>query len=223
MIDPGAFSEVEEAIDGAAAMLITHEHPDHIEADQVRAALGGTRGCGCTRRVGRRDARRSRRAGGQRSQPGEGFDAGGFAVHTFGRQHALIHPAIPMIANLGYLVDGSVFHPGDSFTVPARAGAELLLPSERTVVEGCRGHRLRDRGAGAAHAPDPRQPGDRHPTPRWSRGTSAGSPDRTACEFQHLEPKETVTCDDASTKAQAFFAKQPIIDGHNDLPWAMRD
>ena len=34
------FSEVDEALDGAAAILITHEHPDHIDAEKVRAALG---------------------------------------------------------------------------------------------------------------------------------------------------------------------------------------
>ena len=47
---------------------------------------------------------------------------------AFGGQHALIHPAIPMIANLGYLVDGSVYHPGDSFTVPTAPVSTLLLP-----------------------------------------------------------------------------------------------
>ena len=33
-----------------------------------------------------------------------------------------------MVANVGYLVGGAVFHPGDSFVVPEVAVERLLLP-----------------------------------------------------------------------------------------------
>ena len=40
VIDPGGWSDAPEAlITGAAAILVTHEHPDHLDADAVRAAL----------------------------------------------------------------------------------------------------------------------------------------------------------------------------------------
>ena len=35
VVDPGVFTEP-EAVDGATAMLITHEHPDHWTADMLR-------------------------------------------------------------------------------------------------------------------------------------------------------------------------------------------
>ena len=41
VIDPGVFSEVDEALDGTRAVLITHEHPDHIDLDKIRLALAG--------------------------------------------------------------------------------------------------------------------------------------------------------------------------------------
>jgi L-ascorbate metabolism protein UlaG (beta-lactamase superfamily) len=128
VIDPGVFSEVDEAIEGAGAILVTHEHADHIDVDRVRAALG-------------RDSRMRLYAPpavagelvefGEQVVPvasGERFEAAGFAVQAFGGQHAVIHPAIPMVANLGYLVEG-VYHPGDSFTVPAAEVRTLLLPT----------------------------------------------------------------------------------------------
>ncbi|MDQ5862445.1 MAG: MBL fold metallo-hydrolase, partial [Actinomycetota bacterium] len=31
VLDPGTFSETEEALDGAQAVLITHEHGDHVD------------------------------------------------------------------------------------------------------------------------------------------------------------------------------------------------
>ena len=128
VIDPGVFSEVEEALDGAAAILITHEHFDHLDSDRVRAALG-------------KDSRLRLFAPASVTSPfadlgdqvvtvgaGETVEVGGFSVSVWGGQHALIHPAIPVIANLGYLIDG-VYHPGDSFTVPAAPVSTLLLPT----------------------------------------------------------------------------------------------
>jgi L-ascorbate metabolism protein UlaG (beta-lactamase superfamily) len=128
VIDPGVFSEVEAALDGASAVLITHEHPDHVDLDRVRAGA-------------RRDPRLRIWAPeplatalgdlGEQvavARPGETFEAGGFDVRTFGGQHALIHPTIPIVPNVGYLVDGGIYHPGDSFIVPTADVSLLLAP-----------------------------------------------------------------------------------------------
>ena len=40
VLDPGAFTE-ESALEGASAVLITHEHPDHFVPDRLRAAIDG--------------------------------------------------------------------------------------------------------------------------------------------------------------------------------------
>ncbi len=37
VIDPGVFTDA-GALDGADAVLITHEHPDHVHADHLRAS-----------------------------------------------------------------------------------------------------------------------------------------------------------------------------------------
>ena len=39
VIDPGTFSESKEALAGAHAVLVTHEHNDHIDRPAVVAAL----------------------------------------------------------------------------------------------------------------------------------------------------------------------------------------
>jgi L-ascorbate metabolism protein UlaG (beta-lactamase superfamily) len=129
VIDPGGFSDVAAALDGADAILITHEHMDHIALDPVLAAL-------------KADPRLQLWApasvaavlaevGEQVVAVGaaESFDAAGFAVQTFGGQHALIHPLIPIVANVAYVVDGAVYHPGDSFVVPPVPVSTLLLPA----------------------------------------------------------------------------------------------
>lgn len=125
VIDPGVFSEVEEALDGADAVLVTHEHMDHVDADRLRAAAGTDPRL---RIWAPESVAASFRDLGEQVvtvAPGETIDAAGFQVRTFGGQHALIHPSIPVVANLGYLV-GGVYHPGDSLIVPP-VGVETLL------------------------------------------------------------------------------------------------
>lgn len=60
---------------------------------------------------------------------GEAFDAAGFDVRVYGELHALVNPGWPRVANVGFLVDGSVFHPGDAYTVPDVEVGTLLLPT----------------------------------------------------------------------------------------------
>jgi len=126
VIDPGGFSET-VALDGVDAVLITHEHPDHLNLDALTEKLAG-----------RPEVRIFTHAevlpklGDLASvtttvDTGEEFTAAGFAVRAYGGRHAVIHPDIPTVANLGYLVDGSVYHPGDSFDVPADATVDTLF------------------------------------------------------------------------------------------------
>ncbi|WP_433298129.1 MBL fold metallo-hydrolase [Actinoplanes sp. CA-030573] len=128
VVDPGEFSE-RAALDGADAVLITHEHPDHLDL----AAVAET----ASRRPGLRvfahaDVLPKLAAVGDITAvaPGEDFEAAGFRVRAYGGQHALIHSDIPRIANLAYLVadnETNVYHPGDSFTVPADTDVDTLF------------------------------------------------------------------------------------------------
>ncbi|OLE30324.1 MAG: MBL fold metallo-hydrolase [Actinobacteria bacterium 13_1_20CM_3_71_11] len=126
VIDPGGFSEP-VALDGVDAVLITHEHPDHLNLDALTEKLAGRPEV----RIFTHDEVLPK-LGDLASvtttvDSGEEFTAAGFAVRAYGGRHALIHPDIPSVANLGYLVDGSVYHPGDSFDVPADATVDTLF------------------------------------------------------------------------------------------------
>lgn len=128
VIDPGAFSG-DDALDGADAVLITHEHIDHVVPDALRAALEARPGL----RVWAAAPVAEQFAGfGDRAtavRHGDDFTAAGFTVHVYGAEHAQIHPDVPTVANVGFLVDGEIFHPGDSYTVPEDPAGTLLLPA----------------------------------------------------------------------------------------------
>lgn len=128
VVDPGLFSDLDAALDGAQAVLITHEHPDHLDADRLAAALAAD--SRLTVHAPASVAQSLARFGEQvvAVGPGEQFEAGGLSVQSFGGQHAVIHPQIPVIANVAFLIEGGIYHPGDSFTVPAAPVSTLLLP-----------------------------------------------------------------------------------------------
>lgn len=127
VIDPGAFSG-EDALAGANAVLITHEHFDHVVPDQLRAALTADPGLEVWTNAPL--AGQFADFGGRVHAVGHGdtFTAAGFDVHVYGSEHAVLHQDIPMVANTGFLLDGDVFHPGDALTVPEDPVRTLLLP-----------------------------------------------------------------------------------------------
>lgn len=127
-IDPGGFSENDAAV-GARAVLVTHEHPDHFSEARLRTALEADPAAEVwtLRSVAEQLAAafpgRIHTVG-----HGDTFTAAGFDVQVHGELHAVIHPDLPRVTNIGFLVDGSVFHPGDALTVPDRPVDTLLLP-----------------------------------------------------------------------------------------------
>ncbi|WP_405997760.1 MBL fold metallo-hydrolase [Streptomyces sp. NBC_00829] len=128
VIDPGTFSERDAAL-GADAVLVTHEHPDHFDEERLRAAMEANPGAeiftlrSVAEKIAAAFPGRVHTVG-----HGDAFSAAGFQIQAHGELHAVIHPDLPRVTNVGYLVDGSVFHPGDALTVPAHPVETLLLP-----------------------------------------------------------------------------------------------
>ncbi|MBT2451954.1 MBL fold metallo-hydrolase [Streptomyces sp. ISL-43] len=128
VIDPGAFSEPDAGL-GADALLVTHEHADHFEEGRLRAALDANPAArlwtlrSVAEKLGPAYPGRVHTVG-----HGDTFTAAGFEVQVHGELHAVIHPDIPRITNVGYFVDGALFHPGDALTVPGAPVDTLMLP-----------------------------------------------------------------------------------------------
>ena len=128
VIDPGMFSDLDAALDGADAVLVTHEHADHLQPDRLRAAARAEPRLQIWAPAPVAASLADLGEQVLTVEPQQTFQAAGFTVRTFGGQHAVIHPIIPVIANVGYLVDEAVYHPGDSLIVPPVPVETLLLP-----------------------------------------------------------------------------------------------
>ncbi|GIF11145.1 MBL fold metallo-hydrolase [Actinoplanes teichomyceticus] len=127
VIDPGGLTP-EDALAGADAALITHEHVDHFSAQRLAAALAANPALQVWTNASVAAAFDGDPARVHVVGEGDAFTANGFEVRVYGRWHAELHPDIPRVANVGFLVDGAVFHPGDALTVPDAPVRTLLLP-----------------------------------------------------------------------------------------------
>jgi L-ascorbate metabolism protein UlaG (beta-lactamase superfamily) len=129
VLDPGMFTDP-EAVDGADAVLITHQHYDHWDAELLRRTAAPIHTIAAVRDQIRDEApdvaeRVSVVA------PGARFDVG-LPVRVVGDLHAVIHPEFPRFDNSGYLITAGaqkVFHPGDALELPGEDIDVLCAPA----------------------------------------------------------------------------------------------
>jgi L-ascorbate metabolism protein UlaG (beta-lactamase superfamily) len=130
VIDPGSFSpDAAQIIAGAEAILITHEHFDHVNQAAINEALAARPDLHLYAPAALRDTFAAHQDQFTAVAAGDQLALASFAVTVHGSQHALIHPDIPAVPNVGYLVDDSLYHPGDAFYVPEVPVSILLLPT----------------------------------------------------------------------------------------------
>ncbi|MDQ2623592.1 MAG: MBL fold metallo-hydrolase [Actinomycetota bacterium] len=127
VIDPGAWTEP-EALDRADAVLVTHEHADHVDQRALRAALAANPDLQVWTNPAFEDAFEAPHGRMHTVEDGDELEVAGFDVRVVGDWHAEIHPDVPRIRNVGFLVDGAVFHPGDALTFPGVAVEVLAVP-----------------------------------------------------------------------------------------------
>ncbi|MEU4574432.1 MBL fold metallo-hydrolase [Nonomuraea sp. ATR24] len=125
VVDPGTFT-ADPVLDGADAVLVTHEHADHLDIDRLAAASPGLEVWTCAAVAAELSGVPVRV---HVVEHGDDFQAAGFSVRVFGEWHAKNHPDVPIVSNVGFLVDDEVFYPGDALTVPGVEVPTLLVPT----------------------------------------------------------------------------------------------
>lgn len=128
LLDPGNFTGGLADIPSLDAVLITHDHVDHVDPQQIAivraanpsatmygssAAAAILRGCGVEPVELQNDIQ---------------FDIGHVHVDAARHQHEPIHPELPQPENYSYLLAGSVLHPGDCWAEVGQPVDTLLLP-----------------------------------------------------------------------------------------------
>jgi L-ascorbate metabolism protein UlaG (beta-lactamase superfamily) len=129
LLDPGAFTPGFEDVRDVSAVLITHQHADHVDTERLPTLVAGNPGVQLLAQSSVAAELTNVGLAVEALVPGDHREIGAAHVEVVGGSHALIHPDIPRVGNVGLLVsadgDPTFFHPGDSYDV-APAGVDIL-------------------------------------------------------------------------------------------------
>lgn len=124
IVDPGSFTTPLVGTNNVVAIIITHEHADHWTDDQLKRILERNP-----------DARLFGPAGVATAAfdfdittvgDGDQIEVGPFTLRFFGKKHAVIHSSIPVVDNVGVLINDVLYYAGDSFTIPEGVTVDTL-------------------------------------------------------------------------------------------------
>jgi L-ascorbate metabolism protein UlaG (beta-lactamase superfamily) len=154
LVDPGCFSSGFEALTGLTGVLVTHVHEDHLDLDRLHALLERNPQAQVVCDEASAASLAERGVKGQVVHDGDVVDLG-VPVGVHGREHAVIHPDLPNVPNVGYLVADRFFYPGDAFTVPDAPVEVLAVPAGAAWMKLSEAvdylHRVRPRVAVPVH------------------------------------------------------------------------
>ncbi|WP_374006872.1 MBL fold metallo-hydrolase [Leifsonia sp. LS-T14] len=123
-IDPGSFTSPLTDTANTVAVVITHEHPDHWTPEQLKrvldlspeATIYGPEGVAAAASDFDITV----------VHPGDTVEVEPFTLRFFGGRHAVIHESIPVVDNVGVLVNDQLYYAGDSFFVPEEVQVDVL-------------------------------------------------------------------------------------------------
>lgn len=126
LVDPGALTTDLVIPDTIVAVVITHEHPDHFDIASLQRIIDNNPHATI---VGHDNImRRINELQTISVNASDTISIGPFDLAFYGGEHAHIRDELPLIVNLGVLINHKIYYPGDSFATPDEPVDTLALP-----------------------------------------------------------------------------------------------
>jgi L-ascorbate metabolism protein UlaG (beta-lactamase superfamily) len=129
LIDPGIWNPTPD-VTGVHAVLVTHEHQDHVDVGQLKEVLGKNPGASVITHEGVGKVLSEAGISYAVLEEGGVADVNGVSVQGVGHDHAIIYGDTSPCQNTGFLIDGRLFVPGDALhDIPDSQVEILALPT----------------------------------------------------------------------------------------------
>ncbi|MFT8395515.1 MBL fold metallo-hydrolase [Propionibacterium sp.] len=130
LIDPGCFSSGWQGLEGLDAVFITHQHPDHADPEALPGFVRSHPGLPFY--IEPSVSTMVDIPGARPMKIDETIPVKDQRIWTVGGRHAVIHPDIPRVDNVGLVISApdepTVFHPGDSLEATPDGVDVLCVP-----------------------------------------------------------------------------------------------
>lgn len=127
VVDPGVWSRDFVVPENTVGVVVTHEHPDHFDPEKLQAIAT----INSDVVIIAHESITAQLPPALRSQAvnaGDTITCGPFTLAFFGGHHATIDTSLAVVANLGVMIDQTLYYPGDSFATPDQPAEILALP-----------------------------------------------------------------------------------------------
>ena len=128
MTDPGDMSTGQTDVRGLHAVLITHEHGDHLHVESLKEVLSNNPKARVITNKAVSAILQKEEIASEIVGNGQYTDVNGLTIEGNGTEHAKVYENQPDVENTGYFIGDKFFYPGDSFFNPGKDADILALP-----------------------------------------------------------------------------------------------
>ena len=128
LTDPGNFSVDQNLIIGIDVILITHEHADHFHIDSLKIILKNNPQVKIITNSGVGEKLNELNIQHIVLEDLNKININNISIEAFNAKHEEIFSEVGQVQNTAYLIDNTLFYPGDSFHNPTKKVDILALP-----------------------------------------------------------------------------------------------
>jgi L-ascorbate metabolism protein UlaG (beta-lactamase superfamily) len=116
LTDPGNYTTLQNEVKNIDAIVISHEHTDHLHIESVKAILKNNPQVIIISNGSAGKILEKENIPYIKVAHGEEYKVGEVLISGHGQKHAPIYREYEQVENTGYLFDNKLFYPGDAFT-----------------------------------------------------------------------------------------------------------